>query len=227
MKRNHGVVLLALLATLAFSAIGSASASAEACHKKVGSKKWALCVEGEKTKGSGFTLALKTGTSATIANKEVNVTVKCAKASGTGAFGAAEPTNVSQFELLLQNCTVEGAGGRGCKVKQVAWGNSGVTGTFGTSAESIAFYPNEPNFVFGLLTFEGEECLEHSSGYLAGHQNCTLSGIEAEAVSHVLSCSAAVSEVTRGGHAWPVGFEETIELSGAASKKKFSIIEST
>jgi hypothetical protein len=215
--------------TLTLSGIGAASASAEACHKKAGSKKWTLCIEGTKTASAKFTLALKAGTKAYFGPAPGDAeAVTCTQGGGTGAFAKnTEGAYVSTFEIDFKGCEVTGKDAeQGCKLSrsEIPWGSSLVESSFGPASENVTFTSSD----FGEFDVTGTGCTDSGIERMYGDQHCTVSEVEVEKTTHTVVCTQEKSNIHgSGGHSLPVGFEENVELSAPATKKPYSIIEST
>jgi hypothetical protein len=229
MRLRSSSVFLTLMAVLTLSVVQAASASAEACHKKAGSKKWSLCVEGTKTANAKFTLTLKTGTKANFGPRPGDAeAVTCTQGGGTGAFAKnAEIAYVSTFEIAFKGCEITGKDAeQGCRLSrsEIPWGSSSVESSFGPASENVRFESSN----FGEFDVTGAGCTDSGIEQMSGEQRCTVSEAEAEKTIHTVVCTQESSYVHgSGGHSLPVGFEENVELSAPVSKKPFSIIEST
>src|ERR1700684_1246930 len=101
MKSITRTVLLGVVAILALSAVGAASASATACKKEAGTKKFALCVGGE---------SIGTATE----TKSVPIT---ATTAGGSLDGLATVVDISCATVTTENGKIESGGGQSAKIR--------------------------------------------------------------------------------------------------------------
>jgi hypothetical protein len=222
-------VVLACLVVFALSAVASASASAQACTKKAGSKSWALCVEGEKMVSSeSFKAQIKTATNVRIATTYAGLQIEilCQAASGTGEFGPS----VHALQVTFSSCKVAGSLGKKCEVPS-SLEVKPLTGTYGPGIENVLLAPTTPPEWTGWMfkSVPGQTCpatLTAHTWKFTGSQECTLKSAEVEAAEHELVCEAKGSKLKFEGAAFELSFEDGIELSGAHKLQKYSLIES-
>jgi hypothetical protein len=238
MKSSIRTVLLAALMTLTLSGIGAASASAAQCTKKAGSKKYTLCVAGERVGSSTeektelFSSHLSSGTTARIHPELFDggpePTIECATVTTSGTIASGtNAVHLSKLGKAFSNCKLH-SGEETCSVREPArWGEE--TGTFGAKPENVTFAPTT-GYVLGHWEIEGASCSGEWTGdwEFRGSPECTITEVEVESTSKKLVCKGEKShlQVTRFGAA-KVAFtiEETLELAGPNKGKKFSIIE--
>ncbi len=225
MKSMIKPLLGALVAVLALSAVASASASAEACQKKAGSKNWTLCVEGQKQTGkSSIAASIETGTSArlTVAIGE-GLEIVCTKADGTaGTLGS----KVSGLTIALSNCEVVSYSAQ-CKVK-TPLETTKLEGVFGPGVENLSLAAEAGSVIFNFkLENQGKGKCPFATSIISitGSQGCTFKAAETEAATHELTCTAGQSKLLDGEKAASFSLEEGIELAGTLKGKKFSVIE--
>jgi hypothetical protein len=226
----------ACLASLALGAVASAPASAEVCHKKAGSKKYVLCVAGERIgspteeKFVKFKSHLVTGTSARIHPKleGVEVTITCATANSEGRLnsGGSGVAHISELHITFSSCKWEEAG-ETCVVEEPdVWGSE--TGTFGAKAENITFSASSGG-VFGRMQIGGLNCRVLSGEWqFHGSPQCTIGEVEVETLEKKIVCKGENSHLvmTPWNSPTELSLEEATSLSGTSEGKKFSIIES-
>lgn len=217
MKYQIWRMFASLLTVLALGAVASASASAEACHSQPGSKKLALCVEGQLKSSEAFTSHLVSGsqTSLNYLTEEWNIS-PCEVVTGAGSL---QPLP-KQTQFTFKNCQVVER--PSCKVSKMTTGE--LEGTSVLTPESIRFSVSggAPNFI-NPFKFEGSSCSRNGTVREAtGTQTCTLKHVESEAASHELLCEPAGSNLLEFRKPVQLTLHEVLELS---SKKPFSIIE--
>jgi hypothetical protein len=235
-------LLGALLAVLAMSAVASASASAEVCKKKAGTKSYDLCIAGEKVgtsteaKKVAFTSSLPAGATASIVTPELESITTCTAASTEGgeiSSGGGASAAIPRMGLSFSKCKVNVPSGEKprenlCRLQYEPMVWEGGPGKFGSSAETVRFY--KP--VFGEMEFAskapescplpyGESLVKAESG-----PQCTLTGAEAETATKELVCKGENSSLKIWSSSrLELNLKQTVELSGTNKGKKFSIVE--
>jgi hypothetical protein len=234
--RRLGTLGLAFLAVLVLGSAASSSASAAKCEKKVGSKHYIVCVNGEKlgsTSSELMTSAIKSGTKAKLGFFTGYVPVACTSEDLGVSGGSGFPTlknNGSGSAVLtggfdFGGCALQEseAKERGCTTqKTMEWKR--MTGNFGSSG-ATTFTPDTGSYV--TYHVSGEGCPASFSGNFAitGSPQCTLTNMETETLSKELVCTGSKSLFFQA--AWGnVTFqsESVLETLGPV-KKPFSVVE--
>jgi hypothetical protein len=241
MRLMNKTTLGVLLAVLALSAVASASASAEACTKKAGSKNYFVCIAGAKL-GSPTVRAsapfgghLRLGTTARVSidyTSPIRVTCSAVSAeNGLAQSGGGSTAQLAGFALAFSGCKVkleEGESGELCHTEGFRWGGgTGLTGSFGPSAETITLTTG--THYLGALTLLGSSCYLAVQGEypFKGKAECTLKEAEVEAIKKTIVCTEEKTEAgieTRNLHAG-LKLEEEVELTEAHKGQKFSVVE--
>jgi hypothetical protein len=221
--------LVALLAVVVVSVVGSASASAEVCKKKAGSKNWTLCINGQKTASAQFKFALKEGTTAVWTGPEWEKGLKprtliCSKEAGTGYFEAG---SIRELKLTLESCKGKNGSFEGCTTGSIT--TNPLTGKFGPLTENVAFTTRTSGTDFLDFVLGGGECIERGIQTLrfssSVGEECTLVEAEVELSAHTIKCEGAKSHLEWVGHPGlsPFSIEDTMERP--VLHEHFSIIE--
>jgi hypothetical protein len=239
MMRRLGILGLASLAVLALSSAGAASASAAKCEKKVGSKHYIVCVNGEKlgsTASESISSTLKSGSKAKLGFYENYVPVGCTSQTLGVSGGLGLPTlknggagsAVLTGNFNFSGCSIEGEGTvkKTCSTfKTMEWRS--MNGAFGP-AGGTTFKPTAGE-VFGEYWATGEECPPSFTGphtIIKGAPECTLTNLETETLTKELLCTGAKSYFKQSS--WGnVTFrsESIVELSGLHKGQTFSVVE--
>jgi hypothetical protein len=229
-------VIACCAAALLVGAVASASASAEACHTKAGSKLYALCIAGERI-GSPTEVAavplkfhIQPETTVTFSRPELGLTLTCHAVTGTSQFASGEKEKIgassvglTKLELSMSSCEITEPS---CKVKSFVLGKPGVSGSFGPSSEEVSLTNNVNPPEFGYVNLTGEECLYHGTTLIKQRKTlkCTTSGMATEAVAHGFVCKAPQGLEWQNGSG-ELSLNAVVELSGTNAGKAFSVIE--
>jgi hypothetical protein len=228
-------VIACCAAALLLGAVASASASAEACHTKAGSKLYTLCIAGERI-GSPKEVAavplkfhIQPETTVTFKRAALGVSLTCHAVAGTGQFASAGEkigagaVGLAKLELSLSSCEITSTG---CKVTLFDLGNGEASGSFGPSSEEISLTNNISPPEFGYVTITGVECFWRGKTPIKQRQTikCTTSGMATEAVAHGFVCKAIEGLEWQNGPA-ELSLSAVAELSGSNAGKAFSVIE--
>jgi hypothetical protein len=234
-------VLFVLVAALFVGVVGTASASAEACHKKAGSGSYALCVEGEKV-----TSPLKVSFESVIEPEtEAKLKVKaweggewggryilCQRAGSKGEIelpNGKTPLRLGAVHVTLSKCHYKE--GPACRVE--AFESSVLEGRFGSLAhpgvENLTLGTLEERF--GTLWLASEETVGHcpftTTNTIRGSgPECLMKEVQVEKAAQELVCEGANSHLSLYEQAVELTAKETLTLTYSGFKgKKFSIIE--
>ncbi len=229
-------LLAALAAALLLGAIGSASASAEACVKKAGSKHVALCIEGQ--------------------NNQETVPLEIKQASNTGTLKL--PTAWPSMEWVCNTIHVNSEQGQfgsaaveGGKTVTMAfrprW--SECTTKYGAGVSKRCVMPREREFFeqpgqftdsAGQLKVASGDLLEFSlesrsetepcqsirgRHNVGGAYECNLQQPELESAQHELTCESQGTETRMEEKPVWLKYAVKIELGGHKYGQKFSIYE--
>jgi hypothetical protein len=237
--------LVALLAVVVVSVVGSASASAATqceLNKQAGSEEYTLCIEGKQIASpTGLKFASESKSSnfvLTITQDGIGKLV-CSESTMDGKFGLGEgPVEDKPLELVfrgeepvkedrLKGCKLEGAWAKKCTVPSELFPNEWL-GQFAKSVGTLSIGARE----LMVLTFGNngkETCPSQFKGlkYVYGHFKCKVSEVEVEKVERDLSCESTGSEVNYEGSPATLQYTQVISLAGEEKGKKFSFFEST
>jgi hypothetical protein len=207
MRRNHGAVLVAVLAAL------SITASAAQAHE--------YRVEG-KPIAAGVEMPFKTAqwqAGVVLHTKPlgVNMTVSCEGSEAKGSLLAGGKTN-TQFSL---------GGKYGCIVSQVANCTIPSPVVMDTVSQLVSFegwvgeeFGPEAGKPLAAFTLGGAGCSIKGTYTLTGDQVCIISNRLVEQLMHEISCETSGSTLTFGGRSATMSTESfPIELG---SKEKYS-----
>jgi hypothetical protein len=229
MKHQLRLPLVALLAILALGSVASASASAAACHKKAGSKRYALCVAGQEvgspsTEGEEvLTLHIFSGTTTAyyIPGYSEKSFSDCKTANGAqGRLNSGKgQVRAVQVAISMSSCSSSWA----CKLKQ-PYTFSGLGGKFQPGSDGVSLKGEGVSGFMGETTIEGEKCPVTLLGtrIVSGEERCTVVGAESEATEHELLCLAEKKTLLRNGVENQFALDATV---GLTSGKPFSVIE--
>ncbi len=231
MKSAMRAVLLTGLAMLAVSAGTAVSASAAECPGTVEGGGIALCSEGHEQKGSfAFTGQQQAGSFSDPFNViELGTTVGCGTvklSKGSFVAGAGGKLEITGLYLEYPNCTVtsdaadcevagglitvdglEGKGtGPGLSAKLTSTSETDLLG--GGTKSYWTFYR--------IKSKAGHTCAGTWEAKVRGNAKCSLPSSTAEAVTHILKCEYAKSEILNSGDA--AGFELTAEIKLSSGK---------
>ncbi len=245
MKSRIHAVLLGGLVLLVLGGIASASASAAACKKEAGSKKFGLCVGGEsigtatETKSVPFTSTTAAGTLDGIAtNYDIScttVTTENGKIESGGGRSAKIRAEFSFSGCEFTNETVN----RQCAVSLLRMPDGGpeLEGTFPSTAELFKVKPGAERYLGFLETINrpGGSCLTLSAGSrnLAGEIECTLSSSveskqspEVESVKKYTTCKGTSISDPPYNNSLTLRINQiALSLGEPYKGKAFSIIE--
>lgn len=234
MKSMTRSMLVVLAAALVLSGMASATASATACTKKAGSKKYALCVEGQNVSTAGFSSHIKVGTSATLVIESTEP-IECQTVNGSGTFSpSSEASQMYIREFLFSNCELTGEFKSACTVKVSSAGAS-LTGKFGPSVENVILSSSQkPLWIVTIASKKPGSCPAslarqydiRTSGVSGAGPECKFPEVQTELAEHQLTCEGAKSHLEWAGHMVTLNLEELTELTEAKKGQKFSIIES-
>jgi hypothetical protein len=230
MRSKCQMVAVAVLAVFALGAVASASASAEACKKKAGSKKFALCIAGQKiSEAASLSFHTKPVTTFQLVVPGQETTEECQTTSG-----GAQITNAGLSEINVIGHTPCGFTGfykTSCHPSGLSFGydNGLISAEYIPLATSVRLY-SQNGGGWGETLITGAECPDSGNfnlhaGVEVEKAHCTFSEKEVESAAHTMACSQPVTAFF--GLRSNVNFEEVTELSEAARKgQKYSIIES-
>jgi hypothetical protein len=221
----------AVATAMLLGAVMSASASAEACVKKSGSKQFTLCVEGQKHEGEERLFAQQASPTVVYELpeewKEPNkppMALVCSVLAGQ--FGFFEATAQLFFERPRpEECALQNS------VKCRAWFHQlrSTVGLFGASSEHVLVSPSERVFAeLVMANAEGQQC---PTAFLNGVHNftgryeCKLTEAELESVLHELRCESQGRETLFHERPAHIRYTQTMRLDGSNDGKKFSIYE--
>jgi hypothetical protein len=234
---------LAIVAVLAVTAVASASASAEACTKKAGSKKYALCINGERIgsptsqAGEIFKSHLKTATTAQFTGFGAipfgggTNPITCSNMVTRGEVRSGEGTaKVREAQRTFTKCEFSPGIAAKCGIKEPMISRF-FNGTLQSSPASIKLVSEGSTFVEGQA-FNRKECPGTLAGPWTISQNpdigeCTIAAVETEAIEHEVNCEAKNSFLWDEGARAELASQEIVELNGTHKGQKFSIIESS
>jgi hypothetical protein len=219
--------LVALLAVVVMSVVGSASASAEACRKEAGSKKFVLCSGGEKVSSESVEVHLKSGTTAQFVweSSVPNPKFSCKSAEGHDSLRQNGGTVEESGGLAsFLKCGEYNSPYEECKTEKLTI--SPRYGEVVPGIENLQFYKPSDE-LYGILHVEGQHCTIRGTFYISGiGPKCKITEAEAETLEHVVACDSP-RELFIGGNAFGIDFELGMEFSGTKKGQKFSIIEGT
>jgi hypothetical protein len=234
MRSKGKVMFAALLAAFMLSAIASASASAAPCTKKAGSKKYALCVNGQALAGTETsTVAGHLTSNFTVeVLPEGGATITCTKSANEGQFwnGASGlQLRFNKPRLEWSGCTLSGNVSKKCAIEPTQRFSSFIEAHF-ESAEAMKLSIWSGEDMIWNLEWKNrgtENCTLKSIHYeFYGKYECKLSSATTEAVEHALPCaSTAKDAVTLFGNEVPLSYTEAVALSGTQKGLKFSVYE--
>jgi hypothetical protein len=224
----------AFAAALLLGAVASASASAEACTKKAGSKKFTLCVEGQKYEGTEELWLKQTSPTAVFelpeewkeTGKPPMAEVCTALGGPTGHVEGA--TAQLSFKPQPEECALQNS------VKCQSFFVGGMreeVGSFGTGPEQVLVAPKVGTEIATLETENapGKECNRFFTTPLQrpfkGKYECKLKEAEVETVLHELRCESQGRETLFAERPAHIRYTQTVELNGKNFRKKFSIYE--
>ncbi|HEY2141691.1 MAG TPA: hypothetical protein VGG98_06495 [Solirubrobacteraceae bacterium] len=201
----------ALLAVLAMSAIGAASASASECPGT--GEGVVLCSGGHVLEGTfAFTGSKKASTGAKF-NVVGIVSLQCEGQTSKGQLVATK-THVEMTNLVIERpgCKLEGHAT--CKVKPLVFGISpGLKGVLSSTSE-ISLSPMTGE-LFSEVSIT--QCEQEYSAKVTGQQKCKLAKSTAEAVTHEEVCASSESRLKAGTRIVELEFTEEIKLSSGQS----------
>jgi hypothetical protein len=237
--------LLALLAVVVMSIVGSASASAaEQCSKKAGSKFYVLCTRSEpkgqlykvgsptEAKEVEYALSLKEGTKVHFTLKygagnfnEVTCSAATFYEFHSIRSGGGKSAVLQKLEFELQSCTWSIPS---CKVSEVSFGTThSIEGAFGPAAEAVTLsVPPADTFGGFALT----NCGLFNGFHLAqGSQECKLKEAEVPQATKALVCEPSGSKLEnkQQQEKFTLSIETNLKLANPAEYKgkEFAIIE--
>jgi hypothetical protein len=231
MKSVMRVVFLAGLALLALGGIAAASASAAECPGTVEGGGIALCSGGHEQKGTfAFTGQQQAGSFADPFNVTgFGTTVGCGTVKlSKGAFvaGAGGKLEVAGLYLEYPNCTVssdeadcEVAGGLitvdGLEGKGTG---PGLSAQLTSTSETDLLGGGTKSYwtFYRIKSKAGHTCGSTWEAKVRGNAKCGLPSSTVEAVTHILKCEYAKSEILNSGDA--AGFELTAEIKLSSGK---------
>jgi hypothetical protein len=231
MKSAIRAVLLAGLAMLALSGVAAGSASAAECPGTVEGGGIALCSGGHEQKGTfAFTGQQKAETFAdpfdipALATRVACGTVKLSKGSfvaGTG--GKLEITGLyleyphcivtsdpSECEVAGGLITVDGLEGKGT--------GPGLSAQLTSTSETDLLGGGTKSYwtFYRIKGTAGHSCAGSWEAKVRGNAKCSLPSSTVEAVTHILKCEYAQSEILNSGV--EAGFELTAEVKLSSGK---------
>jgi hypothetical protein len=220
----------AFVAALLLGSVASASASAEACTKKAGSKKFTLCVEGQKSEAEVETTTKLSSPTAIFEMKEWKEGSNPPMASSCTSLKASPKLGgtTAQFSfghIEPQNCTLQNF--KKCTSISQAPMNETV-GEFGANAEQI--HVKQVAGGRELLPFflSGSECPHNFLGTksFTGKYECKLKEAEVESIQHELHCESQGRETLISNETpASIRYSQTLKLDFPNEGKKFSIYE--
>lgn len=241
MRNMMRTTLLALLATLASSAVTTVSAQASACP--AAGTRLAFCIEGQEiTREVSYAAANASGSVATFSFAG-GYTVTCSKVSDHGSFlpSGAGVIGVSKRVIEFNLCTVSV---NHCAIAEplVFGKEGGATGlvgevSFGTGGFNLVAFPAAGGHVFGTITFKNKSgsCTIGGEYKISGEEGrsgvgpvCSLPAVTTEAVEHSALCLHGKSHLSGGfgGGTLGLDMEEKISLAGGDAGKQWRLVES-
>jgi hypothetical protein len=236
MRSISGRVFVTLIAVLAMSVVGSASASAAGCHGAT-KKVITLCVNEEAQVGEVTFKATKTlATSFSLGLFNGEIVVECKTENSKGVFNAAkESLTVGKLVVEFTGCTVAQASTT-CEVTGGHLILDGGEGTGTGPGLQGTFAEGEPGQItltgpkgllgrVGIKSLPGKTCaVAHASSSITGTQKCEIPSNAVEALAHAMNCNGTGSSLEWSGyHAYFTASQE-LKLRGEAWEgKKWSL----
>jgi hypothetical protein len=244
--------LVALLAVVGVSVVGSASASAAACHKEVGAKSDFVCINGErfgsateaKSESLGLRLTGKEGGAGEFSFKidlgGEEEHIACTEMPGgspavdSGGSGADEHLVRFIFAPRWGKCKLLGALGEKCAVEgeELRWTELiGYTGGSAGNPEltgEVSILPRGSEIwsEYRIVTKPGHICTLAGTRKLITERGkgliCSIPQAGTEANSKEMVCAGTLYV---SGQAVSISFTLAAELTGAEKGKKFSIYQ--
>jgi hypothetical protein len=224
----------ALFAALLLGSVASASASAEACTKKAGSKNFALCVEGQRYEAQAKITSTLASPTAIFEMKEWKegssppMALVCTTLKSSPTLGGAT-AKFSFGHTEEENCALQNS------KKCTSYSETPMletVGEFGANAEQIHVkqVTGERDLMQFFLENAGKtsECPHNFLGtkFFTGQYECKLKEAEIESIQHELNCESQGRETRISNEtAASIRYSQTLKLGGLLLNKKFSIYE--
>jgi hypothetical protein len=231
---------IVFLAVVVMSVVGSASASAEACKKKAGSKIYSLCIAGEKLgspteeRSAAIAGQLRSGTVGRIAIDSQEgpwMKITCSNVATSALFSSGvKSASISKLDSGFSHCKLllgSETEPRCDTTEHFTW--SDRASFPGPLAEDVTLHAEEHSY-FGLVNVGNlNGCPSTALGIweLLGSPECSLANAETETIEKTLVCKGDRShlQVRQNKAPGELEYEEVISLTGPNSGKKFSVVE--
>ncbi len=236
MRHMYRTMFVALLAVLALSAVGSASASAAECKHTL--KSTTFCIENKAVTGEvPFTAGRQETATYSLIMYVEGLRWQCTAVGGAGVLHAngTEGVPVTHDAVELSNCSIPAESS--CKIREpvILGKESGALGLEGEVTLSggefkLTTFPVTGTTLgtFHVLSQEGRTCLLEGSWPIKSEKakeglTCPLADVKTEAIKHNISCTG---ELWAGGiRTESFQLSEAASLSGTNAGKKWSLWE--
>jgi hypothetical protein len=234
--------LVAFMAVVVMSVMGSATASAAGCTVRKESKKYGLCVAGVATEtapaewetlheeGKKYSW-LMGGWMKLPGEKENPGPIYCEQVFDKNASvefrgSPTESTQLNQGQVEMRGCKITGKIGEKCSMDPTK-GWESTLAKFGASIDALTVEnaASGPEGTLYDLVPEGSNCpaLYKGEHALKGSYECQLHEPEVENVKHIEVCEG--SKLKFDGYPSELKYEAWISLRGADAGKKFRFYE--